>query len=92
MAAVAETADEPERGGVEAGALPVHAHLHLRQDEDDAQVANPLFKVVLRQSPRQALRTNDLMDLAKNVKYVKMIKFHYFFIFFSRALLTIYET
>jgi hypothetical protein len=38
MAAVAETADEPERGGVEAGALPVHAHLHLRQDEDDAQV------------------------------------------------------
>jgi hypothetical protein len=38
MAAVAQTADEPERGGVEAGALPVHAHLHLRQDEDDAQV------------------------------------------------------
>ncbi len=38
MAAVAQTADEPERRGVEAGALPVHAHLHLRQDEDDAQV------------------------------------------------------
>ncbi len=51
MAAVAQTADEPERGGVEAGALPVHAHFHLRQDEDDAQVATPLFKVVLLQSP-----------------------------------------
>ncbi len=47
MAAVAPTADEPERGGVEAGALPVHTHLHIRQDEDDAQVANPLFKIVL---------------------------------------------
>ena len=44
--AVAQTADEPERGGVEASALPLHAHLHLRQDEDDAQVANPLLKII----------------------------------------------
>ncbi len=81
---MAPTADEPERGGVEAGALPVHAHLHLRQDEDDAQVANPLFKVVLQyfSLPRQALRTTDSMDLAKKVKNVKIIKFHYFLSFF----------
>ncbi len=84
MAAVASTADEPERGGVEAGAVPVHAHLHLRQDEDDAQVAAPLFKVVLLQSPpRQALCTPDSTDLAKKVKNVKMIKFHSFYPFFS---------
>jgi hypothetical protein len=43
MAAVAQTADEPERGGVEASALPVHAHLHLRQDEDDAQVNSTIL-------------------------------------------------
>jgi hypothetical protein len=82
IAVVAPTADEPERGGVEAGALPVHAHLHLRQDEDDAQVANPLIKVVLLKSPRQALCTRDSTDLAKKVKNVKMIKFHYFLSFF----------